>query len=306
MADSLYTTETPAGETAESPGPTLGTVIIPAVAGTITHLKWYVPSVLPSNAAAFPFLLYDSASNTLLTSETVVLSTSGWVTVPLSSPQHVNANQAFIPCVYSASQYVFSAAYFNSSGRTIGNLTAPQSSADPQGIGNGRFRSSANGFPSSTFNGNNYWTDVVFVPDGGLPSAAPAGQAIPVSLGSTAAALGLSTAPSGQAVPVAIGATAAALGLSAAPAGQAITVALGQPTVGRNGATPSGLAIPVALGQPATALSRVANPSGLAIPVGLGQVSTVTPVATDSPSWPIVAMSRGPIVDTSGGRVVVS
>lgn len=306
MADSLYTTETPAGETAESPGPTLGTVIIPAVAGTITHLKWYVPSVLPTNSAAFPFLLYDSASNNLLASEVVALSAPGWITVPLTNPQHVNANQAFIPCVYTGSQYVFSAAYFNSSGRTIGNLTAPQSSADPQGIGNGRFRSSANGFPSSTFNGNNYWTDVVFVPDGGLPSASPSGQAIPVALGSTAVSLGLSSAPAGQPVPVALGATAAALGLTAAPSGLAIPVALGQPTVGRNGVAPGGLAIPVSVGQPAVSNPMVATPSGLAIPVGLGQVSTLEPVATDSPSWPIVAMSRGPIVDTSGGRAVVS
>jgi hypothetical protein len=160
---SLYTTETPANETFETPGPTVGTVIVIAVAGLITHLKWFCPRVLPSNASTLPFVLYDATTQDVLARVVPgLLLAEAWNTVALPAPVPVIAGQRVIAAVYTLSQYGYTGGYFLAGGRTVGALTAPASTADP--VGNGRFRSGSDGFPGNTFNGNNYWTDVVFRP----------------------------------------------------------------------------------------------------------------------------------------------
>lgn len=164
MAESLYTNETPASQTPETPTPSVGTVIVVAVAGQVTHLKWFCPSTPPSNAATVPFVLYNDATQAQLARVVPGSLVAGaWNTAALSSPVNVTAGQRLVVAVY-ADRYTFTSGYFSSSGRTVGNLTAPATESDPGGIGNGRFRSGADGWPNATFGGNNYWTDLVFEP----------------------------------------------------------------------------------------------------------------------------------------------
>ena len=57
--------------------------------------------------------------------------------------------------------YAYSAAYFASAGVDKAPLHAL---ANGVSGGNGVYRYGASAFPNSTFNSNNYWVDVVFVP----------------------------------------------------------------------------------------------------------------------------------------------
>lgn len=161
MPESLYTNaDAPSNETAESPGPSLGTVIVVAVAGQVTHLKWYCPAVIPTNGAALPFVLYDATTQSQLRRTTASV-TPGWNVVAIT-PVAVTAGQRLLPTVYTGSQYPYTPGYFNSP-RVVGNLTAPSFSQDP--VGQGRFRSGSDGVPTTGSTGNNYWTDIVFVAD---------------------------------------------------------------------------------------------------------------------------------------------
>lgn len=160
-AQSLYTVEAPASATNESPGPTLGTVIVLAVAGRITHLKWYCPAVKPSNELTLPLVLYNADTTTELARVVPgALTADTWVTAALTTPVTTTAGQRVVAAVYSGSQYGFTAAGFAVSGVTSGDLTAPATGSTAGG--NGRFHSGSDAFPESTFGGNNYWTDIVF------------------------------------------------------------------------------------------------------------------------------------------------
>ncbi len=228
MAESLYTTETPASETNESPGPTLGTVIILAVAGQVTHLKWYCPSNPPNNAASLPFILYDAVTQTQLARTTASVS-PGWNTVALPTPVSTTAGQRVLPSVYTDSRYAYTGGYFNTSGLTVGNLTAPATGSDP--IGNGRFHTGSEAYPEATFGGNNYWTDIVFVA-ASTPVVAPAGIAVPVNLGSPTVTQNLAVAPAGIAVPTAVGAPSVSMAAGTVnAAGIAVPAAVGAPSV---------------------------------------------------------------------------
>ena len=162
MPESLFTTESPSNETSESPGPTLGTVIVVAVSGQVTHLKWYCPAVIPTNGSALPFTLYNATTQAQLGRVTAAV-TPGWNTVALTTPVSVAAGTRLIAAVYTGSQYAYTPAYYTTS-RVVGNLTAPATGSDP--TGNGRFRSGSDGVPTSgSGTGLNYWTDLVFVAD---------------------------------------------------------------------------------------------------------------------------------------------
>jgi hypothetical protein len=268
------------------------------VAGTVTHARFRAADTVSGDVK---WGLYRQSDTSLLTVQTYSSYTvSAWNTFALPAGIPIVPTESYMAVYWTPNKYVATPAYFGSP-ITRGDITAEASA--------GRFSTGPDiAYPGSAFNNGCYFTDLVFQPDSGLPSASPSGQAIPVSLGTPTAALGLSTTPGGLAVPVALGQPAAALGRTAAPGGLAIPVALGQPTVGPAGVSPSGLAIPLSLGQPSASLARVATPTGLAIPVAIGQPSTLAPVATDAPGHVILASSgRGrPIVATPSRQIIVA
>ena len=182
-----------------------------------------------------------------------------------STPVALSLSTEYVVAVYT-NHYVFSSPTPSSSW----HIYSPSGNVDAYEAKLAAGNSGPNLYPASNFNGW-YYVGPLIQTAGGLSSAAPSGQAVPVNLGGHTATLGLSTAPTGLAAAVALGQPTAALNRSAAPSGLAIPVVAGQPALGPAGAAPSGLAIPVATGQPVAALSRLATPSGLAIPVATGQ-----------------------------------
>jgi hypothetical protein len=136
-------------------------VIVVAVAGTISALKWYRPAVPPTNLATLPFVLYNATTQAELARVVPGTLTAGWNTVAIT-PVHVAAGTRVLPSVY-AERYSFTSAG-HTTDRVVGNLTGPAGANDP--VGNGRFRTGADGYPNVGSPGqNNYWTDIVFDAD---------------------------------------------------------------------------------------------------------------------------------------------
>lgn len=311
------------------------------VDGTITHGRWRAADHLSGTPR---WGLYRQSDQALLGWQDFPTYTIGaWNTIALTTPIPVLAGVPYQVVIWTPNRYVATGGYLVSS-ITRGDITAeaqggrfavqPGLDYPNNSFNNGcyfvDFVLDTGGGPSGTTpNGQaipiNVGGPVAALGLSGAPSgqaipvalgsvaaalgrtAAPAGQAIPISLGTPTASLGRTAAPNGIAVPMAVGNPATAYGLSTAPSGLAIPISLGQPGGSGAAVTPNGLAIPISLGQPSASLARVAIPNGLAIPVAIGQPSPNAPVATESPNWPIVATTRGPlIVATSTNRVEVT
>lgn len=169
----LFTSQTPNLQTSESnPGPTLGTVIIPSVAGIVDQLGVYAPNSLPSNAATAPLVLWDHTGGVEL--GRVVrgsLTANAWNWATLTSAISVSAGQRLIVSWRTADNYALITGFFSSSGLTNGFLTAPATGSDP--IGNGRFVSNTDGYPNQTFGGHCYLTDINFTPSSSFIAAPP-------------------------------------------------------------------------------------------------------------------------------------
>jgi methionine-rich copper-binding protein CopC len=105
-----------------------------------------------------------SASGTLLASVTFTGETaSGWQEANFANPVPVAANTTYVVSYHAPNgRYAIDVNYFTGTGVERGPLRAPQSAAAG---GNGVYRYGAtSGFPSQSWNGSNYWVDVVFTP----------------------------------------------------------------------------------------------------------------------------------------------
>lgn len=138
----------------------------PQATGTHTALLWAATGGAP--LASVPF-----------TSETA----SGWQQVELPTPVAIQANVTYIVAYHSTNgRYAATNNYFFDNSQTNGPLTAP-ATGDIAG-GNGVFKyGSASAFPDETFQGANYWVDVVFNATGGGGSG---GDSNPPALAFTA------------------------------------------------------------------------------------------------------------------------
>src|SRR5262249_23947236 len=99
-------------------------------------------------------------TGTLLASITFSDETaSGWQEVSLPSPVAITANTVYVASYHTnAGNYAYNSAYLTS-GFTKSPLYAL---ATGEAGGNGLYLYGAGGFPTQTYNANNYWVDVVF------------------------------------------------------------------------------------------------------------------------------------------------
>ncbi len=120
--------------------------------GEITGLRFYKG---PGNTGTHVADLW-SADGTLLASATFTNETaSGWQQVDFSSPVAVTAGATYTASYHTSGDYSVDAGYFTSD-VVSGDLTAPAT-------GNGVYSYGAGSvFPTSTYNGSNYWVDVVY------------------------------------------------------------------------------------------------------------------------------------------------
>jgi hypothetical protein len=137
----------------------LGVKFSADVAGFVTGIRFYKGG--PANSGTHVGSLW-SATGTLLGRATFVNETaSGWQTVTFATPVAVTAGTTYVASYYAPNGgYSFDSGFFTTSGVSNGPLTLLSTTA---GGGNGVYRYGAtSGFPSSTWQGSNYWVDVIF------------------------------------------------------------------------------------------------------------------------------------------------
>jgi hypothetical protein len=157
--DTIFDFGTPAAADSGDPGSgNLGVKFIADTSGQITGIRfWKATTNIGTHIGAL-----WSASGTLLASATFTSETaSGWQSVKFSNPVTISAGTTYV------------ASYFDPSGHysySSAALNAPVDNAPLHSVANGVSANgvynyaASNSFPSSTYNANNYWVDVLFQP----------------------------------------------------------------------------------------------------------------------------------------------
>ncbi|MEX0679333.1 MAG: DUF4082 domain-containing protein, partial [Pirellulales bacterium] len=123
--------------------------------GSITGL-WFYKSA--ANTGTHTGSLWSASGQLLATATFTGETASGWQRVDFASPVAVTAGTTYVASYHTNSgHYSVNRSYFNSP-YTSGPLTVP-ANGGVYGYGSG-------GFPTSSFQGSNYWIDVDFVPSG--------------------------------------------------------------------------------------------------------------------------------------------
>ena len=136
---------------------TIGVKFRSDVNGSIIGLRFYKGAL---NNGTHVGSLW-SRSGTLLASATFINETSsGWQQALLSSPVPIAANTTYVASYYSSSGYFALSSNYFGVGFDVPPLHALANGVDS---GNGVYLY-GNGFPTQTWNSNNYWVDVVFQP----------------------------------------------------------------------------------------------------------------------------------------------
>ncbi|MBO0684517.1 MAG: DUF4082 domain-containing protein, partial [Candidatus Dormibacteraeota bacterium] len=128
------------------------------VAGSITAVRFYKG---PQNTGTHVADLWSSSGQLLATATFSNETPSGWQQVSFATPVPIQANTTYIVSYHTNTGfYSATSAYFNGFSANSWPLHAPDSATAG---GNGVFAYGADPtFPSSSFNGTNYWVDVVF------------------------------------------------------------------------------------------------------------------------------------------------
>jgi Domain of unknown function (DUF4082) len=161
--------------TSEGPGPAdlanmalageFGVVFQASVPGTITAIRFYKNALNVGVHVGNLWTLADDGSPALASVTFSDETATGWQQGNFVQPVHIDAATNYIASYHidDTGTYSCTSGYFNSASRIVGVLTAP---TDGDVCGNGRVTyGDTSARPTSTYNGSNFWVDVVFVPD---------------------------------------------------------------------------------------------------------------------------------------------
>ncbi|WP_240771405.1 DUF4082 domain-containing protein [Nocardioides sp. GY 10113] len=180
--ETLFTGQLPATAAANDGAPVeLGTVIVPAVDGRITGVRFYKGA---GNDGIHTGSLWSASGQRLATVTFQGESATGWQTALFSTPVDVTAGTTYIASYYAPQgHYAFTSGFF-AQPLVSGNLTAPASN-------NGRYLYAAGGgFPAYSYNSASYFVDALFVSGATPPAPTPT-----ISLASTTPASGAVDVP---------------------------------------------------------------------------------------------------------------
>jgi methionine-rich copper-binding protein CopC len=169
--------------TDQSSGVELGVRFTAAQDGKISGIRFYK---VPDNAGTHTGTLWSSTGTQLATGTFSNESTQGWEELDFSTPVSITAGTTYIASYHtSAWHYAYTAGALSSS-VTSGPLTA-------QANGGVYAYGTSSTFPTNSFNGTNYWVDVVYNTSSGsfapaVTSVTPtnASQGNPVTVAPTA------------------------------------------------------------------------------------------------------------------------
>jgi hypothetical protein len=150
-------TDLPAAITVADSNPVeLGVKFVAANNGTITGIRFYKG---PDNTGPHIANLWTSTGTLLATASFTDETPSGWQSVTFASPVSVTAGLTYVASYHTNGFYSVDSGYFNTS-HSNGPLSAPASGTSG---GNGVFAyGSASQFPTESYNGSNYWVDVLY------------------------------------------------------------------------------------------------------------------------------------------------
>ncbi|UQA61816.1 DUF4082 domain-containing protein [Polyangium aurulentum] len=129
-----------------------------SVAGQVTGIRFYKGA---GNTGTHVGHLWNATGQQLASVTFPNESASGWQVAHFNAPVTIGANQVYVVSYHAPNgHYSANNNYFSSAGRTNGALYALK---DGESGGNGVYRYGTSGFPTSTWQGSNYWVDVLFV-----------------------------------------------------------------------------------------------------------------------------------------------
>jgi hypothetical protein len=178
-------TATPAATDPDTSPVELGVKFRTSTSGFVTGIRYYKPATATGTHVG---TLWTGTGTKLGTATFTGESASGWQQATFPTPIAVTANTTYVASYFAPSRYAVSSSYFATAPTIRGPLTALQTGTDG---GNGvyRYGSTAGTFPTSTYNSENYWVDVVFsdtdTTKPTVTSRTPAAGATGVSVGTT-------------------------------------------------------------------------------------------------------------------------
>ena len=135
----------------------LGVKFTSDTTGYITGIRFYKGT---TNTGTHVGSLWTSTGSLLASATFTGETTSGWQQVSFSTPVQIQANTTYVASYHTnVGQYAVTGGAFTSAGVESPPLHALSTTA---GNGNGVFIYGASAFPNQSFNGGNYWVDVVF------------------------------------------------------------------------------------------------------------------------------------------------
>ncbi|HEY3062619.1 MAG TPA: DUF4082 domain-containing protein, partial [Chloroflexota bacterium] len=165
---SLWSTPEAPGDPSRPDGSALelGLHFKPQLDGTITGIKFFKGDA--SNGGIHVGHLWTSTGTLLSTATFGGETASGWQSVNLPGPVAVTAGTDYVVSYFAPQgHYAGDIGAFATLDRDVGPLLAPHSTTT---IPNGVFNASGTGgFPTGTFQGTNYWVDVIYSPGTGAP-----------------------------------------------------------------------------------------------------------------------------------------
>ncbi|MGW5051370.1 DUF4082 domain-containing protein [Actinokineospora sp. NPDC004072] len=138
----------------------VGTKFTTSVNATVTGMRFYKAA---ANTGTHTGSLWSPGGQRLATGTFHNETASGWQTLTFDRPVQIRSGTPYVVSYHApAGRYSVDAGYFNDKGAGIVPVTAPKSSSVAGG--NGVFKY-GQGFPDTSFNGGNYWVDVIVTTD---------------------------------------------------------------------------------------------------------------------------------------------
>ena len=157
-------------------------------AGYVRGVQFYKGA---GNSGSHTGSLWSSTGERLATGTFENETATGWQTLTFPSPVAVQANTTYVVSYHTTTgHYSSDIDYFTVQSASQEPLTALRSGVDGA---NGVFKGGESGFPAQSFRDTNYWVDVVWAPDAGPDTRAPAVTA--TSPANNAGTLALDTHP---------------------------------------------------------------------------------------------------------------
>ncbi len=178
---SLFGNTTPGkADAGDASATELGVRFTSSVNGAVTGVRFYKAS---SNTGTHTGTLWSASGTQLATGTFTGESASGWQTLQFATPVNVTANTTYVASYFAPNgHYSSDSPFFYYRTYDAAPLHAEANSPTTSSTYNGVFFD-GHGFPNSTYQGSNYYVDVMFADNGVIPPTVTAQTPAPDATG---------------------------------------------------------------------------------------------------------------------------